>query len=250
MSAVLGTLRKTIQEHDLIMPGDRIAVGLSGGKDSTALLWALKRFQRFSPVHYELEAITISNGFDGMDFTPMKDLCSELEVPYHIEETDIAKIVFDIRREKNPCSLCATMRRGALAQVMNHKRLNVLALGHHADDAIETLLMNMLYTGKMSTLEIKSHLSRSGITVIRPLIGSSEKEVIGLVRQEKLPVIQSTCPVDKSTTREEVHQLLKGLYQSIPHSRASLLSAMKNEKQLNLWFPSRAPGNINEEEQE
>lgn len=238
MSAILGTLRKTIQKHGLIMPGDRVAVGLSGGKDSTALLWALKRFQGFSPIPYELEAITISNGFNGMDFTPMRQLCSELKVPYHIEETDIGKIVFDIRKEKNPCSLCATMRRGALAHVMNQKGLNVLALGHHADDAIETLMMNMLYTGKMSTLEIKSYLSRSDITVIRPMIGSSEKEVIGLVRQQKLPVIQSCCPVDKSTTREEVHQLLKGIYQRIPHSRASLLSSMKNEKQLNLWFSS------------
>lgn len=238
MSAVLGALRKTIQQYGLIQPGDRVAVGLSGGKDSTALLWAMKMFQRFSPIPYALEAITISNGFQGMDFTPMKQLCAELEVPYHIENTDIAEIVFTIRKEKNPCSLCATMRRGALAQVMNREGLNVLALGHHADDAIETLVMNMLYAGKMSTLEIKSHLSRSGITVIRPLIESSEKDVIGLVRQQGLPVIKSTCPVDKNTTREDVHQLLKGIYQSIPHSRASLLSAMKNEKQLNLWFPS------------
>ena len=237
MSSILGTLRKTIQEHDLILPGDRIAVGLSGGKDSTALLWALKRFQRFSPIPYSLEAITISNGFEDMDFGPMKQLCRELDVPYHIEETDIATIVFDVRKEKNPCALCATMRRGALAQVMKARDLNVLALGHHADDALETFFMNMLYTGKLSTLEIKSYLSRSQVTVIRPLIGCSENEVIGLVRQQNLPVIKSVCPVDKNTKREEIHQLLKGIYQSIPHSRASLLTAMKNEEQFGLWFP-------------
>lgn len=238
MSSVLGTLRKTIQEYQLIGPGDRIAVGLSGGKDSTALLWALKQFQRFSPIPYTLEAVTISKGFPGMDLTPMRTLCADLEIPYHIEETNIAEIVFDIRKEKNPCSLCSTLRRGALAQVMNREGLNVLALGHHADDAIETLMMNILYTGKISTFEIKSHLSRSNITLIRPLIGCSEKEVLGLVRQQGLPVIPSPCPADANTKREEIHQLLKGIYRSIPHSRANLLTAMKNEEQLNLWFSS------------
>lgn len=238
MSSILGALRKTIEEYELIRPGDRIAVGLSGGKDSTALLWALKKFQSFSPIPYELEAITISKGFTGMDLSPMTQFCDELKVPYHIEETDIAKIVFEIRQEKNPCSLCAKLRRGALTSVMNRKGLNVLALGHHADDAVETLMMNMLYTGKISTFEIKSHLTRSDVTVIRPLIGSSEKEVIGLVRQLALPVIPSPCPANENTKREEIRELLKGIYRSIPHSRANLLTAMKNEAQLNLWFGS------------
>lgn len=237
MSSILGALRRTIQEYDLIKPGDRIAVGLSGGKDSTALLWALKKYQSFSPVPFELEAITISKGFENMDLSPMVRFCSELGVPYSIEETDIARIVFDIRQEKNPCSLCATLRRGALAQVMNRQGLNVLALGHHADDALETLLMNMLYTGKISTFEIKSHLTRSDITMIRPLIGSSEKEVIGLVRQLGLPVIPSPCPANENTKREETRQLLKNIYRSIPNARASLLTALKNQDQLNLWFP-------------
>lgn len=238
MSTILGALRKTIQEYELIKPGDRIAVGLSGGKDSTVLLWALKKFQRFSPVPFELEAITISNGFENMDLTPMVQYCAELAVPYHIEETEIAHIVFDIRKEKNPCSLCSTMRRGALAEVMNRKGLNVLALGHHADDAIETLMMNMFYTGKISTFEVKSHLSRSNVTMIRPLIGSSEQEIIGLVHQMNLPVIASPCPATGNTKRHEISQLLNSIYMSIPHSRASLLRAMKNEDQLNLWFPS------------
>lgn len=236
MSSILGALRKTVQEHGLIKPGDRIAVGLSGGKDSTALLWALKKYQGFSPVPFHLEAITISKGFEGMDLSPMVELCAQLEIPYHIEKTDIAKIVFDIRQEKNPCSLCATLRRGALADVMNRKGLNVLALGHHADDALETLLMNMLYTGKISTFEIKSELARSGITMIRPLIGSSEREVIGLIRQMSLPVIPSPCPADENTKREETRQLLSSIYRRIPHARASLLTAIRNKEQLNLWF--------------
>ncbi len=238
MSTILGALRKTIQEYELIKPGDRIAVGLSGGKDSTALLWALKKFQRFSTVPFDLEAITISNGFENFDLSPMKRFCDELQVPYHIEETEIAKIVFDIRKEKNPCSLCAKMRRGALTEVMNREGLNVLALGHHADDALQTLMMNMLYTGKLSTFEVKSYLSRSNVTMIRPLIGSSEQEVIGLVRQMNLPVIASPCPATGNTKRQEISQLLSSIYKNIPHSRASLLTAMKNEDQMNLWFPS------------
>lgn len=242
MSSILGALRKTIQEYELIKSGDRIAVGLSGGKDSTALLWALKKYQRFSPIPFELEAITISNGFENMDLSPMVEFCDHLEVPYHIEETEIAHIVFDIRKETNPCSLCAKMRRGALADVMNRKHLNVLALGHHADDALETLMMNMLYTGKISTFEVKSYLSRSEVTMIRPLIGSSEQDIIGLVRHMNLPVIPSPCPATGSTKRHEISQMLNSIYKTIPHSRASLLTAIKNEDQMNLWFPSLIEG--------
>lgn len=238
MSSILGTLRKTIQEYELIKSGDRIAVGLSGGKDSTALLWALKKFQRFSPIPFELEAITISNGFENMDLSPMVQFCAELDVPYHIEETQIAHIIFDIRKEKNPCSLCAKMRRGALTDVMNHKNLNVLALGHHADDAIETMMMNMLYTGKISTFEVKSYLSRSGVTMIRPLIGSSERDVTSLIREMNLPVVPSPCPATGTTKRHEIGRMLDKIYKTIPNSRASLLTSMKNEEQMNLWFPS------------
>lgn len=240
MASLLGTLRKTIQENNLIQPGDRIAVGLSGGKDSTALLWALKKFQRFSPVPFGLEAITISKGFANTDFTPMAQLCATLDIPYHIEETEIARIVFDIRKETNPCALCSNLRRGALAEVMNRKGLNVLALGHHGDDAIETMMMNLLYGGKLSTLEVKSHLSRADITLIRPLIDCTEKAVLGIIRQQDLPVIPSPCPADGSTKREEVRQLLRTIYRGVPRSRASILTAMKNKEQFNLWFPENA----------
>lgn len=236
MKSLLGNLRRTIQENDMIKDGDRVAVGLSGGKDSMVLLYALKHFQRFSPMKFELAAATIDLGFDTFDLTRTQEFCDEIGVPLFIEETNIAKIVFDTRDEKNPCSLCANMRRGALMTLLNKEGYNVLALGHHSDDAIETMFMNLFYTGKLNTFGYKAHLSRSNVDVIRPLLNVKEVDIIGTVNKENIPVTKSPCPMDKNTTREKTKNLLKDIYKDIPNSRQSILSAMKNEDQFQLWF--------------
>lgn len=235
MSSVISQLRKTIQEHALIKPDDRIAVGLSGGKDSMVLLHALKTFQRFSPIPYALEAITINLGFNNFNLSTAKSFCSELNMPYSVIDTDIADIVFNIRDEKNPCALCAHMRRGALAHAMNERNLNVLALGHHADDVLSTFMLNLLHTGKLNTLEYNSHLDRSNIEVIRPLLDISEAMIIGYSRTHTIPIIKSPCPVDRKTKRESMNQLLKEIYKTSPNARKNMLTAIRNDEQCNLF---------------
>lgn len=236
MKRLSATMRKTIETYGLITDGDRVALGLSGGKDSMALLFLLKKYQQFSPFKFHLEALTVDMGFNNFDLEAATNFCKSIDVPYTIIKTDIAKVVFEIRDEKNPCALCAKMRRGALAQTMNEKNLNLLALGHHADDALSTLFLNMLYTGKMNTLEYKSHLSRADIHVIRPFLDASESQVIGTIRKSNIPVLKSPCPMDKHTKREDVANMLKSIYKEIPNSRKNLLTAMRNEEQCNLFI--------------
>lgn len=236
MKSILGNLRRTIQENNLIKDGDRVAVGVSGGKDSTAMLYALKKFQRFSPIKYELEAISVSLGFEGHDFKPLKDFCKEIGVNYTIKETQIKEVVFDIRKEKNPCSLCANLRRGALHEAMEELNCNVVALGHHNDDAIETFFMNLFYTGRIQTFQIDTYLDRRNINVIRPFINVSEYQIIDLVEAENLPIIKSPCPVDKETKRETMKDFTKELYKEFPLAKTNILRSFQNKDQMKLWF--------------
>ncbi len=196
MKRILSLLRRAVQDFDMIKPGDRIAVDLSGGKDSIALLNALKRFQYFSPAPFELEAITLTMGIGELDLNPLIDMCKDLKVPYTIKETQIGRIVFDVRREKNPCSLCANMRRGALHNVAVERNCNKVALGHHKDDVIETFLLSLLYEGRLNTFSPVTYLSRKRLTLIRPLIYASEKEITGLSSKYNFPVVKSPCPVN------------------------------------------------------
>lgn len=235
MKKLLGNLRKTIQEYDLITDGDRVAVGLSGGKDSMALLYLLEKFRKFAPFKFDLEAITVDMGFNNFNLAAAKEFCNTLNVPYTIVETDIAKIVFEIREEKNPCALCANMRRGVLSDTMNKKGLNKLALGHHQDDALTTMFLNMLYAGKLNTLEYKSYLSRANVHVIRPFLNSAEADIKGLIKTESIPVLKSPCPMDRHTKREDVNQMIAKIEKEIPHSRKSMISAMRNDSQCNLF---------------
>ncbi len=241
MNNIIGSMRKTIQEKKLIEPGDRVAVGLSGGKDSMALLHALHRYKQYSPVPFDLVAITIDLGFNHFDLTRAKLFCETLGIQYHIIPTEIAKIVFEIREEKNPCALCAKMRRGALANAMKDLNLNVLALGHHEDDALATFFLNMTHSGKLNTLEYKSFLSKTEIHVIRPLLDTSESDIKGYVHQFDIPVLKSPCPMDKNTKREEVNQHLKLIFKQFPHSKVSMLTAMRNQSQCNLFINNKAP---------
>lgn len=228
MKKILGTMRKAIQDFDLIEYGDKIGVGLSGGKDSMVLLYAMKMYQRFCPVEFSLEAFTIDLGFEGFDVETLQNFCEKIDVPFNLEKTRIKDIVFDVRGEKNPCSLCANMRKGALNNSLKKKGFNKLALAHHEDDAIETLFLSMLYEGRINTLPPKTYLDRKQIYVIRPFLYLAESNIKGVVYKYDIPVVKNPCYVDKKTKREYVHNLLEEIYKEIPGSKSRLFAATKS----------------------
>lgn len=236
MKKILGPLRRAVEKYEMIRPGDRIAVGLSGGKDSTALLVAMKRFQYFSPVPFELEGITLDMGFGGMDFEPLVQLCAELDIPYTIKKTQIGPVVFEARQEKNPCALCARMKRGALHDLSIERGCRKIALGHHADDAIETFFLSLFYEGRINTFSPVTYLDRKDITLIRPLIFVKEKDIIYNPEVKELPVIKSTCPADGHTKREDMKDMMKELRKTIPELDDRILKAIQNKEQFHLWF--------------
>lgn len=236
MKRVLSLTRKCIQDFNMIEDGDKIGVGVSGGKDSLVLLKALRLYQNFSPKKFELEAFTVDLGFDNFDVKTIDNYCRSIDVPFNLKRTHIKNIVFDIRKEKNPCSLCAKMRRGALHNALKEKGFNKLALGHHADDAIETLFLSMFYEGRLKTLPPKTFLTRKKIYVIRPFLYLDEKDIKGIVNKYKIPIVKNPCPVDKKTKREEIHNILMDIYKKIPGARDNILTALKNKDELSLWF--------------
>lgn len=235
MKQILGALRRADQEFHMIQPGDRIAVGVSGGKDSLLLLYALSLYRRFAPNPFELTALTITMGLEPFDLTGIRALCEELEVPYIVKETQIGKIVFEQRKEKNPCALCSKMRRGALAQTCAELGFGKVALGHHRDDALETLLMSVIFEGRMHTFHPVTHLERTGITQIRPLVYLSEKQIVHMERKLTLPVVKSPCPANGETRRAEMKALLDDLCRRYPAARSQMLSALLNQDQYGLW---------------
>jgi len=210
MQKILGYIRKACQEYNLIEDGDRIAVGVSGGKDSLMLLAGLAKMRRFYEKKYELHAISLDPRFGGEDgdYSPVERLCESLDVPFTLLRTDIAEIVFDIRKEKNPCALCAKMRRGALHDAAKDNNCNKIALGHNNDDVIETFIMNLFREGRVGCFAPKSYLSRKDLTVIRPLIFAPEATVAGICKQSGFEIIKSPCPVDKLTERQRVKDFL------------------------------------------
>ena len=225
---ILSYTRRALDDYGMIRPGDRIAVGVSAGKDSLTLLCAMAELRRFYPIPFELVAITVDMGFEGgMDFSPIQKLCDELNVPYYIEKTEIAKIIFDIRKEKSPCSLCAKMRRGALHRAAKDHGCNVVALGHHFDDAVETFMLNLFFEGRLGCFSPVTYLSRMDITLIRPMIYMPEKEVRYFTNKVDLPVIKSPCPADGNTQREEMKQLLAKLDREHNGLRYRIFGAMQ-----------------------
>ena len=212
MKRVLSYTRRAIDDYAMIEEGDKIAVGVSAGKDSLTLLAAMAQLRRFYPKKFELIAITIDMGFsEGMDLSPIQKLCDELDVPYHIIPTEISKIIFDVRKESNPCSLCAKMRRGALHTAAKELGCTSVALGHHFDDVVETFMLNLFFEGRLGCFSPVTHLSRVGIKLIRPMIYMPEKEIKEFTKKNVLPVVKSPCPADKTTERENMKQLLHTL---------------------------------------
>lgn len=222
-----GTVRRAVDDYEMIQEGDRVAVGVSGGKDSMLLLLALDHLRKFYPKHFELEAITIELGFEGMDFTPVKELCAARGIPYTCVKTDIKEIVFDVRKEDNPCSLCAKMRRGALNDAIRERGISKLALGHHFDDAVETFMMSLLFEGRISCFRPVTFLDRSGVTQIRPLIYAGEQKIAKLAEALDVPVVENPCPQDKASKRYEIKQLLSALCRDYPDMKSKIFGAMQ-----------------------
>jgi tRNA(Ile)-lysidine synthetase-like protein len=234
MKKILGNIRKTIQENNLISEGDRIAIGVSGGKDSMVLLHAMKKLQSYYPIKFEIAAFLVDLGLKDFPVDVIKDYCKSLDVPFHIVKTQIFKVVFKEREETNPCSLCAKMRRGALYEAITELEFNKVALGHHQDDAVETLFLNMIYTGRINTFMMNTYLSRKDIHVIRPMILTPEKDIIHVQRSENIPIAVNPCPMDKKTSREDMKRMLSEFYHSYPESRKNFAKAIINTDQVQL----------------
>lgn len=237
MRYLLGALRRADADFNLIENGDIIAVGVSGGKDSIALLYALHLYKKFSKKQFDIVGITMSFGFDGMDFTPVVEFCQAHEIRYHIEPTQMREILEANKDDKGrlPCSLCSKFKKAIMISSAKEQGANKFAFGHHADDAIETLVMNAVFNAKPATFKPKMHLTRDDMTMIRPFVYAYEKEILSAVNRLELPVVPSTCPMDKHTSREDVKQMLDSLYKRYPHAHKNFLHLLSNQKDLMLW---------------
>lgn len=218
--------RQAIDDYALIESGDKIAVGISGGKDSLTLLYALQGLQKFYPQKFDIIGITVDLGFENFDLSPIQSLCESLEVPYHIVKTEIAPILFDVRKESNPCSLCAKMRKGALNQTALEFGCNKIAYAHHKDDLIETMFLSLMYEGHFYTFSPYTFLDKTELSVIRPLIYVNEADVIGFQRKYSLPVCKNPCPADGKTKREYVKQLIQTIQKENPGTKDCLFHAI------------------------
>ena len=228
LQRVLSEVRKAVDDYHMIAEGDKIAVGISGGKDSLTLLYALSSLRRFYPHPFDLVAVTVDLGFANLDLTEIKKLCEKLEVTYTVVKTQIGQIVFEQRQENNPCALCAKMRKGALNEAMKQLGCNKIAYAHHMDDVVETMMLSLLYEGRFHTFSPVTYLDDTGLTVIRPLIYMKEADVIGFVRKYEVPVVKSPCPADGHTKREYVKQLLKQLNTENPGVKQRMFTAIQN----------------------
>ena len=233
MQKLMGLVRRCVEDYNMISPGDKIAVGVSGGKDSLVLLQLLAGLRQYSD--FELEAITIDMGL-GMDYSGVASFCEKLDVPYTIVHTQIAPIIFEHRKEKNPCSMCSKMRRGALNQAILDRGIRKLALGHHYDDAVETFVMSLIYEGRISCFQPVTDLDRMGVTQIRPMLYIHEKTVDNFASRMELPVVENRCPVDKVTKRQEIKELVFELSKTYPDLKERVFGAMQRLP-LQEWEP-------------
>ena len=227
-------VRKGVDEYRMIDDGDAVAVGVSGGKDSLLLLHALSLYRKFSHKNFTVTAVTVTLGLEPFDISGIRALCEELEIPYIVKETQIGEIIFEYRKEKNPCALCAKMRRAVLAKACQESGCNKLALGHHREDVLETLFMSLFYEGRFHTFHPKTLMSRTGITVIRPLVYLPESHVKHMLKTLSLPVVSSPCPANGETKRQEMKELMKKLRAIYPDTSERLLHALQQDH-YDLW---------------
>lgn len=236
MKKILSYTRRCVEDYQMIRAGDRIAVGVSGGKDSLTLLTALARLRDFYPEPFTVEAVTVEMGMEGMSFDAVADYCESLHVPYHRVQTEISHIVFDVRKEKNPCALCAKMRRGSLHEELLRHGINKVALGHHYDDAVETFFLSLFYEGRLSCFQPVTDLDRTGILQIRPLLYCSETMIRSAAERLSLPIVHNPCPANGHTKRQEVKDLILELSERYPHLKPYVFRSMQR-----LPLPSWAP---------
>ena len=241
MNRILSLVRRCVEDYEMIAPNDRIAVGVSGGKDSLMLLMALAKLREFYPIPFQVEAVTLdmghADGRPGMDFTPVAHLCQELNVPFTLLESEIHHVIFDVRKEKNPCSMCAKMRRGALHSALKERGLNKIALGHHYDDAVETFFLSLIFEGRLSCFQPVTWLDRTEITQIRPLLYCGENLIRHTAARLDLPVVENPCPANGNTKRQEIKELIYELNGRYPGLKARAFGAMQR-LQLPAWGPA------------
>jgi len=228
MKQILSRLRRAVEDYHMIEAGDRIAVGVSGGKDSLAALLAMNSLKRFYPKPFYLEALTIDMGFDNMDFSPIADLCREHDIPYRIEKSEIKQIIFDYRKEENPCSLCANLRRGAMCTAAKQNNINKIVYGHHFDDVVNTFFLSLFFEGRINCFAPVTYLERMEVSVLRPLIYVEEKSIKRYTKAENLPVVTSTCPADKHTKRQYIADLLSDLDRENHGLKQRIFTALQN----------------------
>ena len=232
MQKVLSTMRKAIEKYSLIEDGDKIAVGVSGGKDSLVLLQALSDFKKFNLYNFEIIAVTIDIYSGKEDYSKLKEFCNNLGIEFYIEKTDIQDVVFNVRKEKNPCSLCAKMRRGALNSVCKKLSCNKLALAHHLQDVVTTFFLSLFYEGRLSTMLPKSYMSNAGVTLIRPLYLTEESKIINA--SKNMPILKSKCPADKDSKRKDMKELISKLHKEIPDCKKRIETAILSSESYNL----------------
>ena len=238
MQNLMGRIRRCAEDYNMICAGDKIAVGVSGGKDSLSLLYLLAALRRYYPVPYELQAVTIDMGLPDMDFSPVAELCAKLDVPYQIKKTEIGPIIFEYRHEKNPCSMCAKMRRGALNDVLLELGCNKIALGHHFDDAVETFLLSLVYEGRISCFQPVTHMTRTGVDQIRPMLYAGEGRIANLAKALALPIVENPCPEDRGSKRYEIKQFIRTMSQTYPDLRSKVFGAIQRAP-LDGWAKAR-----------
>ena len=229
MQKILGPMRAAVEKYHMIGEGDRIAVGVSGGKDSLVLLCAPAALREFYPSRFEVAALTADPQFHGepADYSQIEELCRRLGVPYHIRRTQLGRIIFEDRKEANPCSLCARMRRGILHNMAKEAGCNKLALGHHYDDAVETMLMSLIFEGRLGCFQPVTYLSRTDVTQIRPLLYVKERQVVNAAKRLELPIVENPCPANGETRRQEIKELIASLEGRYPDLKQKIFGAMQ-----------------------
>lgn len=227
MQKILSTMRRAIQDYNMLDAGDKIAVGVSGGKDSLVLLAALAAFRRFSEKPFEVMGITINMGFEGVDYSSVARFCEKIGVDYIVKNTDIAQILFDVRKEKNPCSLCSRMRRGALNDLAKENGCNKVALGHNNEDVLETFFLSLFYEGRLNSFSPFTYLSRREISVIRPLIYAAESDIRGYARRAELPIVKNPCPMDGVSKRQDMKDFINEKTKLDRHFKSRMMNAIQ-----------------------